>query len=254
VYKRIKQALNTFMKKRPNLFTSSNIVERNNRYVLSIKSNFRTEIAGVIHSYSNSGETVFIEPIEISNDSVQLLELGNREEKEIENILTDLTTAIRARIDDIEHDINSVVALDLLFAKVKYANEMRATKPVFGNRFVIVNSYHPILRRIMDNAVPLNLRLNLNKKILLISGPNAGGKTVVLKTIGLMVLMAKCGLFIPAEEGSTLPFFDEVYADIGDEQSIESHLSTFAAHIRTTHVMTFSLYPSMHMQIQQYLH
>jgi len=232
IHKKIKQMLTTLLKKRPSIFTSSIVVERNNRYVLSIKSNFKTEIAGIIHSYSNSGETVFIEPIEITSDSARLLELNNQENKEIENILSKLTTSIRIRIEDIEHDIDAVITLDVLFAKVQYANDISATKPIFGSRFTIINSYHPILTDIMEYVVPLNLHLNSNKRILLISGPNAGGKTVVLKTIGLMVLMAKCGMFIPADEGSSLPFFDEVYADIGDEQSIESHLSTFAAHLK----------------------
>jgi DNA mismatch repair protein MutS2 len=229
--KKIKQILTALLNKRPSIFTSPNVVERNNRYVLSIKSNFKTDIPGIIHSYSNSGETVFIEPIEITSDSARLSELHNLEAKEIENILSELTMSIRSRIEHIECDIDSVISLDVLFAKVQYANDIEATRPIFGNRFNVVNSYHPILMDILDRVVPLDLQLDPNKKILLISGPNAGGKTVVLKTMGLMVLMAKCGLFIPTDEGSSLPFFDEVYADIGDEQSIESHLSTFAAHL-----------------------
>ena len=229
---RMRNILNDILINRSNLFTSPNIVERNGHYVLPVKSNFKKDLPGLIHSYSNTGETVFIEPIEITDESARLLELDNREAQEIEAILQDLTNKIRANIDIIEQDIEMVISLDLLFAKARFAMDFSATRPVFTDHFNIINGIHPILKRINENVVPLNLNMNSNKKILLVSGPNAGGKTVVLKTVGLIVLMAKCGLFITAEEGSSIPFFEEVYADIGDEQSIESHLSTFAAHVK----------------------
>ncbi len=228
----IQETLQKLLMGRPSLFTDSNILQRNGRYVLPVKRNFKKDLHGVIHSYSNSGETVFIEPMEITEDSAKLVEIEDQEENEVQRILKELTKAVRSRIDEIEQDIEGVINLDLLFAKVGIAEDLHAVRPIFGQRLKIINGFHPILKRVKENVEPLNLSLNSNKKVLLISGPNAGGKTVVLKTVGLIVQIAECGMFIPAEEGSIVPFFDEVYADIGDEQSIESNLSTFAAHVK----------------------
>ncbi len=229
---RIIKTLQALLEKRPHVFTDTTIVERGGRYVLPIKSNFKKDVLGIVHSYSNSGETVFIEPMDITDDSARLVELEEREKQEIETILCELTDDIRAEQEHIEEDIEHVVGLDLVFAKVRFAHEHKATRPFFGSSMNIINGYHPILRIVNGRVVPLNLKMDSNNRVLLISGPNAGGKTVVLKTVGLLTVMAKCGLYIPADEGSTIPFFDEVYADIGDEQSIESRLSTFSAHIK----------------------
>jgi len=228
----IEETLNRILAKRSSLFTDTTIIKRNQRFVLPVKRNFKNDFKGIIHSYSNSGETVFIEPMEITEYSARLFELSAQEQEEIERVLKSLTEQIRLRIEDIEADIEAVIDLDLLFAKAKYARDLDAAMPVFDKQINIVNGFHPILKTVETEVVPLNLKIGSDKKILLISGPNAGGKTVVLKTVGLIVLMAKCGMFIPVEEGSTIPFFDRIYADIGDEQSIESHLSTFAAHIK----------------------
>jgi len=228
----IQEQLTRILNNRSNLFSDGHILQRNERYVLPVKRNFKKDIQGIVHSYSNSGETVFIEPMEITDDSAKLVELNEREKEEIERLLKILTGIVRMQVDDIEHDIETIIDLDLLFAKVRFADEFNATMPFFSDSLKIVNGYHPILNRVSEHVVPLNLKMDVEKKILLISGPNAGGKTVVLKTVGLLVLMAKCGMFIPVEEGSTVPFFEEVYADIGDEQSIESCLSTFAGHIK----------------------
>jgi DNA mismatch repair protein MutS2 len=216
----------------PDMFTGVNVVERGGHFVLPVKSNFKKQIKGIVHSYSNSGETVFIEPMTITEDAAVLIELDESERVEIESILRHLTDAIRNDLEAIEEDIEHVVALDLWFAKARFANDLKANRPAFVERLNIINGFHPILKQIDDRIVPLNLSLNSGKRVLLISGPNAGGKTVVLKTVGLIVLMARCGLFIPADEGSTVPFFSELFADIGDEQSIESQLSTFAGHLK----------------------
>lgn len=229
---RIRQALVSMLAEQPNVYTDHNIVERAGHFVLPVKSNFKKEMKGIIHAYSNSGETVFIEPMAITDDAAHLSELDESERIEIEAILRQLTDVVRSHISDIEEDIEQVVALDLLFAKARFAGTQGAHRPVFDDRLKITNGFHPILRMVNSKVVPLNLNLNSGKRVLLISGPNAGGKTVVLKTVGLIALMAKCGLFIPADEGSTVPFFDGFYADIGDEQSIESQLSTFAAHLK----------------------
>jgi DNA mismatch repair protein MutS2 len=228
---KIRETLNNLLINRSNLFTDTNIVERDGRYVLPVKRNFKKDVHGVVHSYSNSGETVFIEPIGITDDYAQFVELNEREKQEIEKILKKLTNIIRSRMHDIEQDIETIIDFDLLFAKARFAEDLNATIPIFSDHLNIVNGFHPILKRVNENVVKLNLKMNSKKRILLISGPNAGGKTVVLKTVGVIELMAKCGLFIPAEEGTTIPFYDDVYSDIGDEQSIESRLSTFAAHI-----------------------
>ncbi|HEX7320074.1 MAG TPA: hypothetical protein VF399_06955 [bacterium] len=228
----IGETLRRILAERSNMFSDQNIVSRNGRYVLPVKNNFKKDMSGIVHSYSNSGETIFIEPIEITDLSAELVDLESREAKEIELILQMLTAIINERLEDIEADIKRVVDLDLLFGKAIYARESNSVRPEFSNRLNIVDGYHPVLKRIKNDAVALNLIMDGDKRVLLISGPNAGGKTVVLKTAGLLVLMAKCGMFIPAAEGSAMPFFDEVYADIGDEQSLESDLSTFAGHIK----------------------
>lgn len=229
--KRIRDVLNALLMERPHMYADATIMFRNGRSVLPVKRNFKKDFHGIVHSYSNSGETAFIEPAEITDDSAMLAELSEQEKAEIEKILKDLTTLVSDQVAQIEKDIDTLVDLDLLFAKVQYADILGGTMPAFSQHLNIVNGYHPILQRIEDNVVPLNLKMDKRKKILLISGPNAGGKTVVLKTVGLLTLMARCGMYIPVEEGTTIPFFEDVYADIGDEQSIESHLSTFAAHI-----------------------
>ncbi len=232
INRRLRDALNVMLRDNPGMFTDLNIVERSGHFVLPVRSNFKRQIKGIIHSFSNSGETVFIEPMVVSEDAALLAELEEGERIEIEAILRELTAGIRNNIDEIEEDVDRIVTLDVLFAKVRFANELGAHRPTFDQRLSVINAFHPVLRHINDHVVPLNLQLNSGKRVLLISGPNAGGKTVVLKTVGVVVFMAKCGLFIPAAEGSSLPFFDEVYADIGDEQSIESQLSTFAGHIK----------------------
>ncbi len=228
----IGETLRHILAERSNMFSDQNIVTRNGRFVLPVKNNFKKNMSGIVHSYSNSGETIFIEPIEITDLSAELVDLESREAKEIELILQMLTAIINERLEDIENDIKRIVDLDLLFGKAVYARESNSVRPEFSNRLNIVDGYHPVLKRIKSDVVALSLIMDGDNRVLLISGPNAGGKTVVLKTAGLLVLMAKCGMFIPVAEGTAMPFFDEVYADIGDEQSLESDLSTFAGHIK----------------------
>jgi DNA mismatch repair protein MutS2 len=228
----IRKILTKILDDRQSIFSGTDIVEREGRYVLPVLRNFKNDLKGIIHAYSNSGETVFIEPVEITDTSARLQELDEQERYEIEQILKALTQIIRGHEAQIEKDINTMIDLDMLFAKVKYARDTNASMPVFMDSIKIINGFHPVLQHLNGHIVALNFMLNHEKRILLISGPNAGGKTVVLKTIGLLALMAKCGLFIPVEEGSCMPFYPEIYADIGDEQSIESNLSTFAAHIK----------------------
>lgn len=231
VRSQIKQTLNAILMNRQSIFSDSNIVEREGRFVLPVLRNFKNDISGIIHAYSNTGETVFIEPAEIIDMGARVRELNDLEKEEIERILKGLTDVIRADTGRIEADIDTMIDLDMLFAKVRYAQDLKANMPIFSGNINIMGGYHPILKFLIKDAISLNLKMNGQGNILLVSGPNAGGKTVVLKTVGLLALMAKCGMFIPVDEGSTIPFYDEVYADIGDEQSIEFNLSTFAAHI-----------------------
>jgi DNA mismatch repair protein MutS2 len=231
VRSQIKQTLNAILMNRQSIFSDSNIVEREGRFVLPVLRNFKKDISGIIHAYSNTGETVFIEPVEIIDMGARIRELNDLEKEEIERILRGLTDIIRADTGRIEADIDTMIDLDMLFAKVRYAQDLKANMPIFSGNINIMGGYHPILKLLIKDAISLNLKMNGQGNILLVSGPNAGGKTVVLKTVGLLALMAKCGMFIPVGEGSTIPFYDEVYADIGDEQSIEYNLSTFAAHI-----------------------
>lgn len=229
---KINRELQDMLAERTHLFSDSMIVERNGHYVLPVKVNFKKDLKGIIHSYSNSGETVFIEPLEITDDAALLADLEVREKEEIERILSLLTDQLRPQVSNIEEDIEKTIDLDMLFAKAALAREMAASRPHFGSTLNIINGVHPLLQQVEKNVIPLTIRFEPHVKVLVISGPNAGGKTIVLKTVGTLVLMAKCGLFIPVAEGSTIPFFNEVYADIGDEQSIESQLSTFAGHIK----------------------
>ncbi len=231
LYNHIKNVLKEILTSSSHLFTELNIVERNGRYVLPVKTSLKHSIPGIVHAYSNSGETVFVEPMQTVEFGAELVELEKKEQDEIVNILKALTSKIKLIIESIESDIDYAANLDLLFAKVMYASDYNCTMPIFGNHLNIKNGYHPLLKHLKKDTVPLNLNMSADKKVLLISGPNAGGKTVVLKTVGLLCLMAKFGMFIPADEGTIIPFFDEIYADIGDEQSLESDLSTFAAHL-----------------------
>ena len=232
VRSQISQTLNDILMNRQSIFSDSNIVEREGRFVLPVLRNFKNDISGIIHAYSNTGETVFIEPVEIIDMGARVRELNDLEKEEIERILKGLTDLIRADTGRIEADIDTMIDLDMLFAKVRYAQDLKANMPIFSSNINIMGGYHPILKLLIKDAISLNLKMNGQGNILLVSGPNAGGKTVVLKTVGLLTLMAKCGMFIPVDEGSAIPFYDEVYADIGDEQSIEFNLSTFAAHIK----------------------
>jgi len=209
------------------------ITERNGRYVLPVKIEAKRELKGIVHDVSNTGVTVFIEPMETIESGNELRQLEVEERQEIERILTALSAAVGAADEDIGLNIGILARLDLALAKALYAEKTRAIEPeiVTGaeNRFLrLVNARHPLLR---GEAVPLNVELGSDFSVLIISGPNAGGKTVALKTIGLLVLMAQSGLPVPCTDGTQVPVYDEVFADIGDEQSIEQTLSTFSAHI-----------------------
>jgi DNA mismatch repair protein MutS2 len=215
------------------------ITEREGRYVLLVKLEHRHDLKGIVHDISNTGVTVFMEPTATVGLGNALRELVVEERHEIEKILRLLSAEVGAHLDDITHNIELTAELDLILAKARYALRINAVEPIImepaggdGKRktsyLKLVEARHPLLG---DKAVPFSLELGNNYSVLVITGPNTGGKTVTLKTVGLLNVMAQAGIPIPADKNSQLPIFDGVFADIGDEQSIEQTLSTFSWHM-----------------------
>ena len=209
------------------------VTERNGRYVLPVRVESKRELKGIVHDVSNTGATVFIEPLEIIESGNDLRQFEVQERQEIERLLAALSALVGAAAEDIRLNIQILARLDLALAKAYYAEKTGAIEPEIvtgqdGHFLRLVRARHPLLR---GEAVPLNVEIGKDFSVLIISGPNAGGKTVALKTIGLLVLMAQAGLPVPCADGTVMPVYDEVFADIGDEQSIEQTLSTFSAHI-----------------------
>ena len=207
------------------------ITMRSGRYVVPVKSEYKNEIPGLVHDVSGSGGTFFVEPMGVVNANNELRELQAREEKEIERILAELSAEAASFQEDIRQDYDTLVALDVIFAKGKLSSRMGASAPRLGDHIELVKARHPLLDK--KTAVTNDLRLGGDFDTLVITGPNTGGKTVTLKTLGLLTLMAQCGLHIPAGDGSVLRICENVLADIGDEQSIDQSLSTFSSHMKT---------------------
>ena len=209
------------------------ITIRDGRYVVPVKSECRNDVPGLVHDVSASGGTYFIEPMSAVNANNALRELELKEKKEIERILAELSAEAAAHREDINLDYTMLVQLDVIFAKAKLAYRMHAWAPMMNDqgKVDLRKARHPLIDP--KAVVPISVRLGSDFDTLIITGPNTGGKTVTLKTIGLLTLMAECGLHIPAGDGSTLSTFDAILADIGDEQSIAQSLSTFSSHMRT---------------------
>lgn len=207
------------------------ITMRGDRFVIPVKAEYRSVIKGMIHDRSASGQTLYIEPLEIVNLNNDLKNLQMDEIKEIKRILTMLTNMVAAESFGINNGYHSCVLIDFIIAKGKTAHEMNAAPAKIGkhHRMVLKNARHPLINK--DVVVPINFHIGEDFRTLLITGPNTGGKTVSLKTVGLFCLMFQSGLFIPADHGCVMSVFDKIYADIGDEQSIEQSLSTFSAHM-----------------------
>ncbi|QJA08426.1 endonuclease MutS2 [Romboutsia sp. CE17] len=230
---RVKERLNKFL-------TSSNnkkyiqefiISKRDERYVIPIKASYKNEVDGVVLDTSSKGQTVFIEPSSVSKYSMELISLKSEEIAEEYKILSYLSELISEKISNIKLNIEVIGEYDMVFAKAKYSlNNNCITPKINNNGYInIVNGKHPLLK---GNVVPLKFIIGKNYRSLIITGPNAGGKTVALKVVGILTLMTQCGFDIPCNEESEISIFDNIFVDIGDNQSIENALSTFSSHIK----------------------
>lgn len=214
-------------------FLMDNIVTmRNNRYVVPVKAEHRSEVPGIVHDMSASGSTVFIEPSSVVNANNELHELEIKEKAEIEKVLYELSNKVAEISEQVKYNYETLILIDFIFAKAKLALDMKAVCPKLNTdgKIKIVKGRHPLIDK--SKIVPIDVRLGDDFDVLVVTGPNTGGKTVVLKTIGLFCIMTQAGLHIPANEESEMPVFDDVFADIGDEQSIEQSLSTFSSHMK----------------------
>ncbi len=209
------------------------ITIRDGRYVVPVKSECKNEVPGLVHDVSASGGTYFVEPMSAVNANNALRELELKEKKEIERILAELSADAAAHRENINLNVSMLIRLDVIFAKAKLGYRMRAWAPLMNDqgRVELRNARHPLIDP--QKVVPISLHLGRDFDTMIITGPNTGGKTVTLKTVGLLTLMAECGMHIPAGDGSQLSTFDAILADIGDEQSIAQSLSTFSSHMKT---------------------
>lgn len=207
------------------------VTQRNGRFVVPVKAEFRGQIAGLVHDTSASGATVFVEPIAVVDANNEIRVLLGKEKEEIERILTELSAEAGTYADEIKYSYEAALDLNLIFAKAQLAYKMKATVPVLNNEGIteLKKARHPLLDP--KKVVPVNINLGLDFDTLVITGPNTGGKTVSIKTLGLLTLMSMCGLMVPVADGSRICVYEKIFADIGDEQSIEQSLSTFSSHM-----------------------
>ena len=228
----IKNKLNNYISSSYSKYLQEPVVTiKNDRYVIPVKEEYKNNIKGFIHDMSNSGATVFIEPISVFDLNSKISALTVEENIEIEKILTNFTSMLFEILEDLENDLRLIGLLDFVFAKANYSISLNATKPLLNDnkQINLIKARHPLINS--SSVVPININLGIDFNTLVITGPNTGGKTVTLKTTGLIVLMAMSGLNIPASENSSIFVFDNIFADIGDEQSIQDSLSTFSSHM-----------------------
>lgn len=217
-----------------NMLQDGLVTQRNGRYCLPVKAEYRNSFPGMLHDQSSTGSTLFMEPNSVVKLNNEIRELEIKEQEEIEKVLADLSEKTAEQAFFIRQDFEVMSRLDFIFAKASLSRSMKGTTPKFPeeNYIEIKKGRHPLIPK--DKVVPIDIHLGKDFSLLVVTGPNTGGKTVSLKTVGLFTLMGQAGLHIPAFDGSSLRIFDEVYADIGDEQSIEQNLSTFSSHMVNT--------------------
>ena len=227
----IKNKLVEVLNKNSSKLSQAVIQIRNDRYCLPVRTEMKNQVKGIIHDQSSSGETTFIEPLIICELNNKLNFLREEEKREINNILKNISLIIASSSEELINTYNEILDLDLLFSKAKYCNSFNGCKPNVNEDGILelYNAYHPLLN--VEKVVKNNCSLGKDYKGIIITGPNTGGKTVLLKTVGLLSLMVKYGLLIPASSESNITVFDNIYADIGDEQSISQNLSTFSSHL-----------------------
>ena len=228
----IRERLNWYIRSGEKYLQENIVTIRNDRYVVPVKSEHRSQVKGFVHDQSATGSTVFIEPVEILEFNNQLRIAQTEEALEIQAILQDLSHKVSLIADSLEYNLENICEIDTLEAKATYAYKTRAKKPFMtnGKNLEIINGRHPLIDA--KEVVPLTVKLGNGYNYLLITGPNTGGKTVTLKLTGLFSVMAQSGMFLPATEGTTLPVYQKIFCDIGDEQSIEQSLSTFSSHVK----------------------
>lgn len=227
----VKDKVNSMVRGYSNFLQDNLYTIRGERYVLPVKTECKAQVPGLVHDQSSSGSTLFIEPMGLVNLNNEIKELMLKEKAEIERILAELSAKIYDNIVVVKNDVSIIYELDFIFAKAKYASNINAVCPAVNEKGIIdiVQGRHPLIDP--KKVVPMDIYLGREFNSLVVTGPNTGGKTVTLKAVGLLELMAMSGILIPARENSTVSFFKEVFADIGDEQSIEQSLSTFSSHM-----------------------
>jgi DNA mismatch repair protein MutS2 len=246
--KQINDSLERFLKahRDDGILQEEIVTIRNERFVVPVVSGQRRKVDGVIHAASSTGHTLFVEPLETIDLNNELVRLTEEEFQEVQRILRELTENLRAHAPAIRQTLEAMSSLEFLFAKARFAVEFNCVIPRFGDRLVLREARHPLLEDVLrkkgKRVEPITLTLDAECKTLLISGPNTGGKTVTLKTVGLIVLMAQSGLPVPCVEAE-LPMFEQILADIGDRQSIQESLSTFSAHMSHIREMALDVTP-----------
>ncbi|HJZ95912.1 MAG TPA: endonuclease MutS2 [Candidatus Solibacter sp.] len=247
--KSIQESLERFLKahRDEGILQEEFVTIRNERFVVPVIAGQRRKLDGVIHAASSSGQTLFVEPLETIDLNNELVRLTEEEMREVHRILQEMTAKLRAYGDSIRATLSTMAELELIFAKGKFAGDFDCAIPRFGERLTLKDARHPLLADVMrrrhKKVIPISLELTRERRTLLISGPNTGGKTVTLKTVGLLSLMAQSGLPVPAAEAA-FPLFEQVLADIGDYQSIQENLSTFSAHVSNIREMALDVTPA----------
>ncbi|MDD6795243.1 MAG: endonuclease MutS2 [Clostridiaceae bacterium] len=227
----VRDKINSMVRSNAKYLQDAIYTMRGDRYVLPVKSEYKSQVPGLVHDTSSTGATFYIEPMSLVNINNEIKELKLKEKAEIERILADLSRKVKDNVDQIISNMKILFTIDFTFAKGKYSLSIEGSMPEVNENgvFNLIDARHPLIDK--DKVIPSDIYLGDNFKVLMITGPNTGGKTVTLKTVGLIHLMGMSGILIPAKDGSSINYYREVYADIGDEQSIEQSLSTFSSHM-----------------------